>query len=84
MSPGVAGQSVLVKGIAQGLSANAWIFVCLFLIPIPFALLNLRDGGKSARAFPPRRRQEGIFDTLAALVGIQRAKTEVPWKAQDA
>ena len=65
--PGLAGQSVLVKGIAQGLSVNAWIFASILLIPIPLALLNSLSGGKSRRPSSSRRRQEGIFDILATL-----------------
>jgi len=42
MLPGLAGQSVLVKGIAQGLSVNALLFACLFLIPAPIAYLSAR------------------------------------------
>ena len=67
MLPGLAGQSVLLKGLAQALSANAWLFACLFLIPIPFSLLNSLGGEKSRRPSSSRRRQEGIFDMMATL-----------------
>ena len=40
MLPSMAGQSVLVKGMAQGLTANAWLFAALFLIPAPIAFFN--------------------------------------------
>jgi restriction system protein len=65
MLPSLAGQSVLLKGLAQGLSVNAWIFASILLIPIPLALLNSLSGGKSRRPSSSRRRQEGIFDMLA-------------------
>jgi len=67
MLPGMAGQSVLLKGLAQGLSTNAWLFAALFLIPIPLSLLNSLSGGKSRRPSTSRRKKEGIFDTLATL-----------------
>ena len=63
----MAGNSVLLKGVVQGLSASAWLFAALFLIPIPFSLLNSLSGGKSRRPSSSRRRQEGIFDMLATL-----------------
>ena len=40
MLPGLAGQGILVKGIAQALSANSLLFACIFLIPAPFAFFN--------------------------------------------
>jgi restriction system protein len=67
MLPTLAGSSAILKGIAQGLQPNAWIFAALFLIPIPFSLLNSLSGGKSPRASNSRRKNEGIFDTLARL-----------------
>jgi restriction system protein len=42
MLPGLAGQSVLVKGIAHALSVNALLFACIFLIPAPIAYFNAR------------------------------------------
>jgi hypothetical protein len=67
MLPTLVGSSVILKGLAQGLQPNAWIFAALFLIPIPFSLLNSLSGGKLRRPSTTRRRQEGIFDMLAAL-----------------
>ena len=40
MLPTLVGSSAILKGIAQGLRASAWIFACLFLIPAPVALIN--------------------------------------------
>src|ERR1035437_309482 len=67
MLPTLVGSSVILKGLPQGLQPNAWLFACLFLIPIPFSLLNSLSGGKSRRPSSSRRRQEGIFDMLATL-----------------
>jgi restriction system protein len=67
MLPTLVGSSAILKGLAQGLQPNAWIFAALFLIPIPFSLLNSLGGGKSSRRVTSRRRQEGIFDVLATL-----------------
>ena len=67
MLPGLAGQNVFLKGIALGLQPNAWIFAALFLLPIPFSLLNSLGGEKSRKPSTSRRRQEGIFDTLATF-----------------
>ena len=67
MLPTLVGSSVILKGLAQGLQPNAWIFAALFLIPIPFSLLNSLSGGKSRRPSTSRRRQGGIFDVLATL-----------------
>src|SRR5665811_2368117 len=65
--PTLAGQNLLLKGLAQGMQPNAWIFASLFLIPVPFALLNSLSGGKSRRPSSSRRKKEDIFDTLTTL-----------------
>jgi restriction system protein len=65
--PTLVGSGVILKGLAQGLQPNAWLFACLFLLPIPFSLLNSLGGEKSRRPSTSRRRQEGIFDMLATL-----------------
>lgn len=67
MLPTLAGQSVLLKGIAQGLQPNAWLFAALFLIPIPFSLLNSLGGKQSRRPSSSRRKREDIFDVLTTL-----------------
>jgi len=67
MLPGMAGNSILMKGVVQGLSTNAWLFAALFLIPIPLSLLNSLGGGKSPRRSTSRRKDDGIFDMLATL-----------------
>jgi restriction system protein len=67
MLPTLVGSSVILKGLAQGLQPNAWIFACLFLLPIPFSLLNSLGSGKSSRRSASRRKNEGIFDLLATL-----------------
>jgi len=67
MLPTLAGQSVFLKGPVQGLSTNAWLFAALFLLPIPFSLLNSLGSGKSPRRSTSRRKNEGVFDMLATL-----------------
>ena len=67
MLSALARQSLLLKGIVQGLQPNAWIFAALFLLPIPFSFLNSLGSGKSPRRSTSRRKNEGIFDLLATL-----------------
>ncbi len=43
VAPAVAGDSALLGAVANGVAANAHWFAAIFLLPVPFALINARS-----------------------------------------